>query len=396
MKNLTLSLLCIFTIVICSTDLSAHCPSDCSFFSNTYIGNQAGQSNTTGNENTFIGNKAGESNTIGQANTFVGNSAGVASTGFFNTFIGDKCGQSNSTGTANVFLGQNSGGANMAGSENTYLGISSGYVIEGDNNICIGKQSGPAFSATPIALSERLFIDVQGTNTRLIYGEFDNNIVRIHGEFHTSGNTGIGTTSPNSRLHVDASLGQNPFIAAIDGQTKFHISSNGGVSIGTPSAPPGNGLSVSGNVGIGETLPIQKLTVIGDASITGALVAPSDRRLKENVKAIDNALEIIHQLQPRTYVHQENKAKEFGLSDDIQYGLIAQELEKVLPSLVTAQAIKDEDGVSYKGVEYTQLIPILISGLKEMNAKNQVLESQYDIVLERLNELEKSMAVVAK
>lgn len=217
---------------------------------------------------------------------------------------------------------------------------------------------------------------------------------------YTAGRIGIGTTSPNSALHIDGLSGQNPLRVAISGQTKFHVSSNGGVSIGTPSAPPGNGLAVSGNVGIGTTSATQKLTVVGDASITGALVAPSDERLKENIEPLNNALEIVKQLQPKTYSYQADKVEEFGLSDDVQFGLIAQELEKILPQLVTEQAIGDEDGNIYKGIEYAQLIPILLQAIKDLENEKEYLTEKLNsqdkilsMIVSRLDELEDSSLV---
>lgn len=212
---------------------------------------------------------------------------------------------------------------------------------------------------------------------------------------YTLGRVGIGTNNPNSTLHIDGLSGQNPLRAAIAGQTKFHVSSNGGVSIGTPSAPPGNGLAVSGNVGIGTTAAAQKLTVIGDASISGSLVAPSDRRLKENIVPLENALKIISQLQPKTYTYLEEKSVEFGLSENMEYGLIAQDLEEVLPTLVLNNALMSENGESYKGVEYEQLIPILTQAIKELVDRNEVLldenrelKSEQDAIESRVAKIE--------
>jgi len=575
---------------------------------NSFVGHNSGLNNTSGSDNSFFGQSSGHNNSHGERNVFIGKSSGYSNlVGDDNAFFGYKAGFEHLAGHSNIFLGPYSGYNNTIGDENIYLGRSagfyntgdmdnntfigtySGHFINGNMNVCIGANSGPSGAFNALAnVSERLYIDNIMSDSPLIYGEFNNNLIRINGEFHTSGDVGIGTnnptqrldvngairiantttnsdgslrydgnnflghhngqwisldnnvwsetsssasymdgkvgigtTNPNSKLHVNADTnedafrvqsngsskltvgfnggtsigafasapanglyvdgntglgissptqklsvdgairisntsansngtiryngtnfqghhngqwlnldeqggvsggsvwtvsgsdahyttgrvgigtnnpnstlhidglgGQNPIRAAIAGQTKFHVSSNGGVSIGTPSAPPGNGLAVSGNVGIGTTTPAQKLTVVGDASITGALVAPSDRRLKENIESIENALELINKLQPRTYVHEENKIKELGLSEDIQYGLIAQELEEILPSLVVDKALTDVDGLSYKGVEYEQLIPILIQSIKEMDRKNDALKIFSENLLEKYHSLE--------
>lgn len=75
-------------------------------------------------------------------------------------------------------------------------------------------------------------------------------LLTIKGE---NGNIGIGTTDPSSKLHLCSSAGQNPFIVQIAGNTKFHINSNGGSSIGSLSTPPENGLYVDTKIYIGTT-----------------------------------------------------------------------------------------------------------------------------------------------
>lgn len=67
----------------------------------------------------------------------------------------------------------------------------------------------------------------------------------------TSTKVGIGTSSPNSKLHINASSGQNGFRVQIAGSTKFTVASNGGVTIGTYNdTPPANGLKINGNFDI--------------------------------------------------------------------------------------------------------------------------------------------------
>ncbi len=79
-----------------------------------------------------------------------------------------------------------------------------------------------------------------------------------------TGNVGIGTTIPNTKLHVNGATGQNPFRVQINGNSKLYTLSNGGTGIGSfQTTIPANGLYVSGNVGIGTTTPTTKLAVNG-------------------------------------------------------------------------------------------------------------------------------------
>ena len=75
---------------------------------------------------------------------------------------------------------------------------------------------------------------------------------------------------PTDRLHVNSVANENAFRAAINGSTKFLVNSNGGVSVGSGITPPTNGLVVSGFTGIGTASPNAKLHVfLGSAGLAG-------------------------------------------------------------------------------------------------------------------------------
>lgn len=104
----------------------------------------------------------------------------------------------------------------------------------------------------------------------------------------------------------------------------------------------------------------------GDFHADGDVIAystttPSDERLKENVRVIENPLEKIHQLKGVTFDWIDREDKRSG-------GIIAQELEKVMPELVREiDSLKNED--SFKAVDYNGLIGLLIEAVKELSDK---------------------------
>ena len=122
-----------------------------------------------------------------------------------------------------------------------------------------------------------------------------------------------------------------------------------------------------GNVGIGTTSPSQKLHVGGNILATGEITAyvASDRRLKENIKPITSALECINKLNPVSY-NWNARALELNSNKStlLDYGLIAQEVENVLPGVV--HGIFDD---KYKSIDYIKLIPIMIAAIKELKQK---------------------------
>jgi hypothetical protein len=114
---------------------------------------------------------------------------------------------------------------------------------------------------------------------------------------------------------------------------------------------------------------------------TGGYVNLSDARFKKNVAPIENALDSILHLRGVTYEWDTEKWKERGFPTGRQMGFLAQEVEAVLPELVT----KDAKGV--KMVSYTDAVPILVEAIKtmkqqkdteiaELRAKNTALEAR--------------------
>ncbi|WP_018613152.1 tail fiber domain-containing protein [Segetibacter koreensis] len=121
---------------------------------------------------------------------------------------------------------------------------------------------------------------VNGGNTLTATGKFgtknSQSVVFItnnteRGRITNGGNWGIGSTGTTSRFTVNSASGVSPFRAQVNGSTKFIVNGNGGVSIGSSSSGPSNGLYVSGNVGIGTSSPLYKLQVAGNASISSGL-----------------------------------------------------------------------------------------------------------------------------
>jgi len=151
---------------------------------NCFFGRWSGRSNQYGDKNSFYGHNSGWSNTIGDYNVFVGQGCGGKNTeGSDNTFVGAN-GFENTTGDDNTFVGRAAGVLNTTGYRNSYFGSRSGFNITGNNNVAIGYYAGPPIGSA--AVSNRLYIDIQESSDPLIYGEFDNDLVKINGQIHIS------------------------------------------------------------------------------------------------------------------------------------------------------------------------------------------------------------------
>jgi hypothetical protein len=112
----------------------------------------------------------------------------------------------------------------------------------------------------------------------------------------------------------------------------------------------------------------------GDLHVDGDVVAysttVSDKRLKENIQPIEDALSKVNQLKGCTFTYTAD-GKESA-------GLIAQDVEKVLPSAVSEKELplKIDDGEKYKVLQYDQTIGLLVEAIKELSAKVELLENK--------------------
>ncbi|MBC8232933.1 tail fiber domain-containing protein [bacterium] len=201
------------------------------------------------------------------------------------------------------------------------------------------------------------------------------------------GNVGIGTTNPETKLHVNGGAMRisdevySTTMTQYGGQFTIEsyahlITKTGGGDISFETYSTGYHerlrIKVDGNVGIGTTAPAYKLDVNG--IIRGDNVNPSDVRLKKEITPIDNALERVAQLRGVNY---EWIDKEKG--EGLQMGVIAQEVEAIFPEVVST----DDEG--YKSVAYNKLVAVLIEAIKE---QQEVIEKQKS----ELNEMKTKMA----
>lgn len=135
----------------------------------------------------------------------------------------------------------------------------------------------------------------------------------------------------------------------------------------------------------------------------------SDKNLKKNIQDVGDAMSIINKLKPKNYeFRNDGKYAAMNLPNGNHYGLIAQELEEVLPNLVAyaphglgatttkpdvgktsteAVAGKQQNEISEipdtKAINYTELIPILIKGMQEQ-------QQQINLLLKRIEVLERN------
>jgi len=165
-------------------------------------------------------------------------------------------------------------------------------------------------------------------------------------------------------------------------------------------SPTGNSadlyITAAGATGFGTTTPRDKVEIDGDLrvgscvkNIGGTQIAgtcPSDERLKKNIEPFAPVLSKLAQLQPVHFDWRADEFPDYHFGDSRTYGLIAQEVEKQFPELIS------EDQQGFKSVNYSELPLLLLEGIRDLNAQNRSLQDQNRKLEERLAALEAALA----
>jgi len=126
-----------------------------------------------------------------------------------------------------------------------------------------------------------------------------------------------------------------------------------------------------GKVGICTADPSEKLDIAG-AAIATQWKTSSDARMKKNITTIDNALDKVSALRGVEFEWDREQFPEKGFDEGTKIGLIAQEVEQVLPEVVST------DNEGYKSVEYSNIVGVLIEAIKDLKTQNEELRARIE------------------
>lgn len=211
------------------------------------------------------------------------------------------------------------------------------------------------------------------------------------------GLVGIGTSAPGSLLTVGRADGTIPAEIALNpaattnegGQITLRKSLTGSTLdwtidqygttasnarlriFGGGSETSGIAILENGNVGIGNNAPTTKLYVNGDIT-ANSIAGTSDLRFKTNVRPISSPLEKVKSLRGVYFNWDQKSFPNKDFSDKTELGFIAQEVEKVLPEVVS----KDKTPEEYRSVKYDKVVALLVEAIKEQQKQIDSLKSQ--------------------
>jgi len=374
--------------------------------SNLAIGFRTLFFNTTGHNLTGVGANALYNNSTASFNTAVGGAALYKNTtGFDNTANGYQALYSNVSGqdnTANGFkaLDNNDGDQNTAtgsqalyrntdGSDNTAIGFKALYNDQGDQNTAIGSEalfsntSGGANTATGF---QALFSNTMGNSNTA------NGFAALFSNTMGDSNNAIGyaaLTSNTTGIQNNA-FGYSALLLNVTGNNNTAIGDTAGAMI-TGSGNVCIGEGVQGVAAVDNTTWIRNVydSVASDRAVyvnsdnkIGTLA--SSRRYKEEIKPMEKASEALLALKPVTFRYKQ------GLDPHHvpMFGLIAEEVEKVNPDLVTRNKKGETETVRYDAINAMLLNEFLKEHKKVQDLEATVAQQQkgMDVLTAQLKE----------
>lgn len=346
---------------------------------NTAVGNQALKFNTSGEDNTATGVSALLYNTTGSYDTANGSQAlQHNTTGVLNTASGADALRFNTIGKYNTAIGARALRTNTEGHDNTGIGYASLLYNEtGSKNTASGWQA---------LLKNTGGSENTADGSRAL---FDNT-------------TGIRNTASGTRSLFNNTTGsRNTAVGFQAGYSNETGSSNIWIASYGYGAAESNTLRI-GNGSGGGYMQLTKAFISGIANATGGTFAqsvcvdtstdqlgpcsPSSARFKEDIADLEADSEAVFDLRPVRFRYR----KEIVGNEKrpLQYGLIAEEVARIYPQLVTYDAEGRPTTVRYEA-----LAPLLLNELKKERARVRALEGEVarlDLLESRLARLEAS------
>ncbi|MEL6132758.1 MAG: tail fiber domain-containing protein [Bacteroidota bacterium] len=166
-----------------------------------------------------------------------------------------------------------------------------------------------------------------------------------------------------------------------------------GKSTNTPASTSGPNYGCGPLLAFYSPTSTTSYTIYGSANSIGGMWMASDRKLKRNIKPIRNAIETVQQLAGVTYNYNTDVRPELRLSNELQYGFVAQEVEKVLPELVRPAVTPFGEEDDFVVMNYDGIIPVLTEAIKE---QQEIIDEQQIIMDDQERRNDQQQVIIDK
>ena len=341
-------------------------------YSNTAVGTDTLEDNTSGNHSTAFGYQALKDQTTPQGNTAFGSRSGYSiNTGGHNTSMGMYSLMYNTTGHSNTALGRYSMHKCTTGVQNTAVGRDSNYnLTTGSNNTSIGMYAG---------------LTMVGATGNTNVG-FKAGYVISSGNYNVS----IGVSSHNGLTtgSNNAVVGTNAGYSITTGNNNVAMGRDSLFNVSTGHANIGFGFKNSS----GAYVPVFNPTthsnrvVMGHTGITNAYVkvawtVTSDERDKMNFSEVPHGLDFINKLQPIAFQFKIDRDTEKA-DGPVRYGFKAQDILAIEGDNPVIIDNEDPDHLKYQG---ESLIPVLVKAIQLLSREVKALSGKVNEIDSRLD-----------
>ena len=331
----------------------------------------------------FAGNGAGLSN-VTPADSSITSAKLAVDSASFSKVTGGKMvisGENVGIGTANPGARLDvAGDAKFNGPLNIQGALTVSGVAEIGGNLSVtGKLTAASFAGNGAGLSNLTLADGSVTNAKLAQDAASLSKVSGGKMVISGGNVGIGTTNnPQNRLHVGPGSSLivpsrvNAVVASNTPDAGIAIAQNSGVNVLLQASGAGGYLGTTSNHPlVFRTNDLDRMVVDtnGNVHVTGQIVHGSDRRLKTDVSSLDSMVDKLLSLRGVRF-----KWRNARDGDSYRIGLIAQEVETILPEVIEI----GPDGM--KGINESGLVAAIITAIKEQQAELHALRADFALL----------------
>jgi hypothetical protein len=356
---------------------------------NIYIGSYTGNKSTANtNYNVAIGHQSLNQSIAGDFNVAIGSNTGYNNLGSQNVFVGDGTGQVNTTGYQNVLVG--SGAEVITNNLHNATAIGTYAKIGVNNAISLGDSTQGTTVGIGTAYPTKAGLVVNQTVGGAVHAMFGSNTTGVAIESNWPG-IGFNAYYNGGRRFIATGFGAHINFDAALGQLIFGIDAIGTGQAGTA----GNVATFSKNIRLRSNLSQPFFEPMEDGNFflgssgfrwnsvwsVNGVIQTSDEREKKDIQDIQYGLKELMQLKPVSYYWKNTAAGKQQM-----LGLLAQEVQKIIPELVV-------EGDGKLGMRSVEMLPVIIKGMQEQQQQINELKKQNEEMkaeLKAIKELSRS------